>query len=226
MFESPESQRQVGRFAWVTAWVGLVVGQLHALSRFATADGREDLEYPLTAAWAVPAADVLGPLLGWAHPNLVYVHYGKIWLPVCVAFTLAALVVFRRRRPTGFERWAWRLALLGYAVACVGVFLDYWTQWTTDLDNVFFTLGWFVTVPGLLLTAIGSTVLGITLLVRRFRPVLPAALLALMVPLALAVLQVTSLGSALLPVMFAFGILGRRLDVPAQSREDAPVAVP
>ena len=26
--------RQIGRFAWVMAWVGLVVGQLHALARF------------------------------------------------------------------------------------------------------------------------------------------------------------------------------------------------
>ena len=34
-----ESAR-IGRFAWVMAWVGLVMGQLHALSRFATADGK------------------------------------------------------------------------------------------------------------------------------------------------------------------------------------------
>ena len=123
MFESPESQRQVGRFAWVMAWVGLVVGQLHALSRFATADGREDLEYPLTAAWAVPAADVLGPLLGWAHPNLVYVHYGKIWLPVCVAFTLAALVRLPASRPSGSSAGL-AAPCSDTAVGGVGVFLD------------------------------------------------------------------------------------------------------
>ena len=50
MFESQTSQRRIGRFAWVMAWVGLVVGQLHALSRHATVDGGEDLELPLTAA--------------------------------------------------------------------------------------------------------------------------------------------------------------------------------
>ena len=33
-------ERQIGQFAWVMAWVGLVVGQLHALARFRTADGR------------------------------------------------------------------------------------------------------------------------------------------------------------------------------------------
>lgn len=210
MLESQESQRQVGRYAWVMAWVGLVVGQLHALSRFATADGKEDLELPLTAAWAVPAADLLRPLLDWAHPNLVYVHYGKIWFPVFVAFTLCALVVYRRRRPAGFERWVWRSALLGYVIACAGVWLDYWTQWTPH-PNALFTLGWYVTLPGLLFTALGSTVLGITLLLRGFRPVMPAVLLALILPLAFGILEVTSMGSAVLPVMFAFGILGRRL---------------
>ncbi len=110
-----ESAR-IGRFAWVMAWVGLVVGQLHALSRFATVDGKEDLELPLTAAWAEPAADALSPLLRWADPDIVYVTYGKIWLPVFVAFTLCAFVVYRRRQPVGFEKWAWRAALAAYVV--------------------------------------------------------------------------------------------------------------
>ena len=73
-----EHQRLIGRCAWVAAWVGLVVGQLHALSRFATAEGAEDLALPATAAWAVPAAEVLSPLLGWGDADLVYVTYGKI----------------------------------------------------------------------------------------------------------------------------------------------------
>ena len=135
MFESVESQRRIGRFAWVMAWVGLVVGQLHALSRFATEDGKEDLEIDLTAWWAEPAADLFRPLLDWADPDIVYMTYGKIWLPVFLAFTLCAFVVRRRRGPVGFEKWAWRLALTGYVVACAGVFLDYWTQWTGDYNG-------------------------------------------------------------------------------------------
>jgi len=207
---------RIGRFAWVMAWVGLVVGQLHALSRFATADGQEDLELPLTAAWAEPTADVLAPLLNWADPDVVYVTYGKIWLPVFLAFTLCAFVVYRRRAPHGFERWAWRAALAAYVLACVGVFLDYWTQWTGNyngdgIEAWFFGIGWLVALPGLLLTLLTSTVLGITLLVKRFRPRLPAVLLAFVIPLAFGILQVTSMGSAALPVMFAFGILGRRV---------------
>ena len=69
-----------GRCAWVAAWVGLVVGQLHALSRFPTAEGAEDLALPATAASAVPAAEALSPVLGWGDADLVYVTYGKIWV--------------------------------------------------------------------------------------------------------------------------------------------------
>lgn len=208
--------REVGRFAWVMAWVGLVVGQLHALARFRTEDGKEDLELPLTAAWAEPADDLLSPLLGWADPDVVYVMYGKIWAPVFLAFTLCALVVFRRRAPRGFERGAWRFAHVALSLATLAVTFEYWTQWTgryngAGLEATLFEVGWLVTLPAFLLFLLASTVLGITLLVKRFRPVLPAVLLALLVPLAFAILQVTSMGSAVLPVMFAFGILGRRI---------------
>jgi hypothetical protein len=216
MFESVESQRRIGRFAWVMAWVGLVVGQLHALARFATEDGKEDLELPLTAAWASPAADLLKPLLGWADPDIVYITYGKIWFPVFAAFTLCAFVVYHRRRPAGSEKWAWRVAITAYALTSVSAFLDYWTQWTGDyngdgIEGALFTLAWIVTVPSLLMFLLASTVLGVTLLAKRFRPVAPAVLLALLIPLAVGILQVTSLGNVALPVMFAFGILGRRI---------------
>lgn len=216
MFETEQGQRRIGRFAWVMAWVGLVVGQLHALARYATADGKEDLEMPLTAAWAEPAMELLAPLLTWAGPDVVYVTYGKVWLPAFVGFTACAYVVYRRRQPEGVEKGVWRLVLTGYAIACVGVFLEYWTQWTGNyngdgIEAMFFSVAWAVMLPGLLLTLIGSTALGITLLVEGFRPALPPVLLAAMIPLAVAILQVTSMGSAALPVMFAFALLGRRI---------------
>jgi hypothetical protein len=176
------------------------MGQLHALSRFATAEGAEDLALPATAAWAVP---------GWGDADLVYVTYGKIWCPLFLAFTLCAFLIYNQRRPGQWETWIWRVTLTGYVLACAGVFFDYWTQWTGNY-NVLFQVGWIVTVSGLLLTMVGSTVLGITPLVRGSAPRLPALLLALSIPLAWLILQATSLGNAVLPVMFAFGILGRR----------------
>lgn len=209
MLDSIDTQRRIGRAAWVLAFVGLVVGQLHALARFATKDGRADLELPLTAAWAEPAADLVDPLLSWADPDTVYLTYGKIWFPVFLAFTLCALVIRRRRQPQGFEKWAWRAAMVGFAVITLGAFLDYWTQLTGY--NIVFTAGWVVTATGLVLTLLGSSLLGAALLRRRFQPMVVPLLLVLTIPLALAIVQVTSLGSVVLPVAFAFGILGRRI---------------
>ncbi len=209
MLESRDQQGKVGQFAWVMAWVGLVVGQLHALSRHNTAAGKEDLELRSTAFWSDPARAALRPLLDWANPDAVYLTYGKAWLPVFVAFTLCAFVVHRRRQPAGFEKWAWRIALLGYGWGCVGVFCDYWTQWTTY--NSFFEIAFLLGMPGLVLMLVGSTLLGAALLRNGFRPKLPAWLLALEIPLAVGIVQVTSLGNAALPVMFAFGIIGLRM---------------
>ena len=122
-------------------------------------------------------------MLDWANPDAVYLTYGKIWFPVFVAFTLCAFVVRRRRQPVGFEKWAWRIALAGYVLACVGVFCDYWTQW--DTYNAVLRRGVPDHPPGLLLTLLGSTVLGIALLRRGFVPRSSAWLLALTLPAGL-----------------------------------------
>ena len=208
----------VGRYAWWSAWVGLVGGQLHALSRFETADGRADLELPLTAAWAEPAADLLRPLLDWGDPDLVYVTYGKIWLPVFLGFLLCAVLVRHQRRPAGFERWVWRVVLVGYGWAAVAVALTYWTQWTGSY-NALFEPAFLVGLPGILVTLLGSSVLGLALLLNGFRPRPSAALLLGAFPLALAITQVTSMGSAALPIAFAFALCGRRI-----RREKGPFA--
>jgi hypothetical protein len=163
--------------------------------------------------WAAPAGRALRPLLDWGSPDLVYVTYGKIWLPVFVAFTLCAFVVHRRRRPVGFEKWAWRVALTGYVWACLSVFGDYWTQWTGSY-NALFEPSFVIGLPGLLVTLIGSTLLGIALLHNGFRPRASAWLLAVSIPFAVLITQVTSMGSVALPMMFAFGLAGRRLARP------------
>lgn len=201
--------RLIGRLAWFSAWSALVLGQLHALARHATEDGRSDLDLPLTRLWAEPAADLLSPLLTWADPDVVYLTYGKVWLPVFLAFTAAAFVAYRIRQPRRFEKWAWRVTLGGYVAACVAVAAEYWTQWTA-INEPLLTAVFVATIPAMLVTMLGSTVLGVTLLVRRHRPLLPAALLALALPGVFVISMVTSLGNVVLPVAFAFGILGRR----------------
>lgn len=215
----------IGRFAWAMAWVGLVAGQLHALSRHATADGKEDLESGLVRAWSEPASDLLAPLLDWADPDLVYVTYGKLWLPVFVAFFLCALLTYRRRQPRGFERGVWRVMVICYGLAVVSVFGEYWTQWTGD-PNALLDLVFLASIPVVLMTIIGSTVLGVTLLRNRFRPVAAAWLLAVTLPAVLVILSVTSMGSVVLPIAFAFGIIGRRMAREDQATETRTAASP
>jgi hypothetical protein len=204
-----DTQRLIGRAAWATAWFGLVAGQLHALARHRTEDGRSDLDLSTTRFWAEPAGKALKPLLDWASPDTVYLTYGKLWIPVFLAFTACAYVVMRDRGPRGFERVAWWAAITSYTMATLSVIGFYGLQLTGanpigDAAEILM----FTSLPLMMLT---STALGITLLVKGFRPRLPAILLALQIPLLIAITMVTSLGSGALPVAFAFAILGRRM---------------
>lgn len=98
------------------------------------------------------------------------------------------------------------MVLVGYVGACVSVVLEYWTQWGQQ-TNEMLDIAFLLTVPFIVVT-----------LAKRFRPALPAVLLTLSVPGLLVISEVTSLGNIVLPVAFAFGILGRRI-----ARETGPV---
>ena len=91
-------------------------------------------EAPLARAWGEPATRALKPLLDWSDPWTVYVTYGKVWLPLCLAFTTAAYLAYRRRTPRGAERRLWQIMLAAYAVMTLSVFGDYFTPW---MDVVF-----------------------------------------------------------------------------------------
>jgi hypothetical protein len=205
-----DRERVIGRLAWASAWVALVAGQLHALARHRTADGKGDLDLVLTRFWAEPAGDLFSPLLTWGSPDLVYVTYGKVWLPIFLAFTACAFVCYRRRRPVRFEKWAWRVTLFAYCGACVSVAAEYWLQWGSETSDLLDTV-FLVTVPFVLLTVLSSTALGIVLLAKRLRPRASAVLLTLTLPGLVVIPMVTSLGNITLPIAFAFGVLGRRI---------------
>jgi hypothetical protein len=208
--------RLVGGAAVVGAALGTVLTPLHAMARHATPDGREDLELPLTRAWSEPVSEAVRPLLVWADAHTVYVTYGKLWLFVFGAAAVCAFATRARRSPAGLERWGWRIALPGYVLMPCGVVFTYWTPWWMDV--AFLVLA----PPGLLLTLIGSTVLGIALLRRRFTPRASAWLLALVFPLFAALGQVVSFGGALMPVAVAWALVGWRLARSATA--DAPRA--
>jgi hypothetical protein len=197
-------EKRIVTFGWVAAGVGLVLGQLHALSRFETEDGQADLELPMTRAWAVPAARALRPLLDWGDPDTVYWNYGKIWLPVFTALTLCAWLVYQHRRPVGFERAVWRVTLVGYVLATLSVVGDYFTPWT---DASFLVVG----LPGLAITALGSTLLGVLLLKRGYRPRILGIALAGFIPSFMLVTEITSMGNVILPMMFAWTYAASRV---------------
>lgn len=219
MLDSVRVRRWIGRIAWIAVWVGLVGGQLHALARHATADGQADLELWTTRSWAVPAAQLLAPMLSWANPDVVYLTYGKVWFLVSAATAACAFLVHRLRAPQGFEKWAWRVALTGYVASTIACFLDYWTQWTAY--NVFIEIALAISIPAMVLELVGSTLLGIALLRQRFRPRAVPWLLVAYLPFAIAITYVTSLGNVGLLVLLAFGLLGRRI---ARDPSGTPVA--
>src|SRR4051812_37674727 len=170
---STATARRISGLAWVTAAGGTLLGQVHALAR-AQAHPDDFEESPLARAWGEPAIRLLRPLLDWSDPWTVYATYGKLWLPVCLAFTAAAWLVYRDRRPSGVERRLWQLALAGYAGMTVSVFGDYFTPW---MDQMF-----VVGIAAMLVIGFGGIGLGIVMLRHGFRPRVTPVLLMLFLP--------------------------------------------
>ena len=205
MLDTTESQARLTRWAWGSALAMLVIGQLHALARHRTEDGKSDLDMTSTSFWAEPAGRALDPLLSWAGPDTVYLTYGKLWLPAMAISLAAGVMVMRLRAPYGVERWGWRLMLVGLTLLALGAGTYYWGQWTSY--NVLEDVGLWMDLPGALLTFVGATVLGIGLLRRGARPRLAAVLLLLAIPGLFLITMVTSLGNSGLPIMFALAML-------------------
>lgn len=198
---SPRAARTVAIIAWIGAVVGSIGGQLHALARVAAHP--EDLESPLVAAWTVPVGDALAALLTWAEPTFVYWTYGKIWLPVCLAFLAAAVLAYRVRRPERAERVLWRVQLGAYGLLALAVAGDYYTPWT----DTFFLVG----LAAFAIIGIGGAVLGVVLLRRGFRPRTTAVLLLVMIPFFFVITEITSMGSAMLPLMWGWALAAQSI---------------
>ena len=198
------------------AAVGTVVGQVHALARAqAHPVTSRSHHWPGRGASRPPSA--LRPLLDWSDPWTVYVTYGKIWLPVCLAFTAAAYLVYRRRSPEGAERRLWQVALAAYAVMTLSVFGDYFTPW---MDQMF-----IVGIVAMLVIGFGGIALGIVMLRNGFRPRVTPILLMVFIPFMFAITSVTSLGSALLPLMWGWAIAAQTVVDRAGTPADTLVQV-
>ena len=109
MFDTEPSRTRMTKLAWGTALATLVIGQLHALARHRTEDGKSDLDLSTTSFWAEPAGRALDPLLSWAGPDTVYLAYGKWWIFALGVVAAAGYMVMRLRAPYGVEKWGWRI---------------------------------------------------------------------------------------------------------------------
>ena len=120
-----------------------------------------------------------------------------------------------RRATNGrLERWGWRIALPGYALAAAGLIAAFVVLVGDSapagdaLNFVFLAL----MLPGMLVSVIGSTVLGIALLRSDYAPKVTAWLLALAFPLMLAASEVLGHNSlGMVPIFLAWAASGRHL---------------
>ena len=195
--------RRAGLAVVVMAGLSLAMAPLNALARMRTDDGRSDFDNPLAHWWADPAMQTLRPLVDWSGPDTVYETYGKFYVFALLA-VLACATAVRRRRPSPLrfsERWGWRLTLTSYVLMTVSLFVTYWIA---NLDLVFLA----VTLPSLLLSTIGETMLGIGLVRSGFRPRLTGWVLALSFPFSQALVILSTQALGMWPTMLAWGAAG------------------
>ncbi len=204
----------VGFYAVVAAAVALIGAPLLALSYFAIGDGKKELDTGTVSAWADPARRLAGGLLTFASPDRVYATYIQVFAVLLPSVLLCALAArsLRPQTTTRPERWGWRLALTGYFLLALGIavasILLVGAAPSGTVVNIPFVA--FV-VPGLLLSTVGSTTLGIALIRAHYAPRSTAWLLALAFPLWFVgsfVLGHNSIG--LLPLFIAWATTGRR----------------
>ncbi len=208
---SNDASRFAGLYAALAAVAAVLLAPLLAMSYFATSEGAEELETGTVSAWAEPARDVAGGLLTWASPERVYSTYVQAFALLFAGVFLCALAVRARRKPVRrAERWGWRIALTGYGLATAGLVGAFFTLIPGDPANAALNVVFLaLLLPGMFVSVIGSTVLGIALVRDGYRPRLTAWLLALAFPSMVVVpvlLGHNSLG--MLPLMVAWGATG------------------
>jgi hypothetical protein len=169
--------RLTGLYAVFAAAAAALLSPLLALSYFATDEGADELNIGTVSGWADPARDLVGGLLTWASPERVYSTYVQVFAVLFPAVFLCARAVRARRSvPAGrLERWSWRISLTGYGLLTLGLVAAFFALLGGDpanpaLDAAFMALMF----PGMLIGAVGSTLLGIALLRAGNAPKLTA----------------------------------------------------
>lgn len=203
---------RLATYALTAVAIAAVTSPLLALAWFATGDGAETAATGTVAAWTGVVRPALGPLLTFAAPDVVYATYTLVMAAVVPAIPLTALAARSQRTGarTAVERWGWRIAVTGYVLlsAALAVAALLFLVSAEALANIAYLAGM---LPGMLLTLVGSTTLGVALVRDGFRPRAAAWLLVLAVPLWVVggfVLGHNSLG--LLPLFLAWALIAAR----------------
>jgi hypothetical protein len=208
--------RLVGLYSVLAAAAAIVLAPLFALAYSRTPEGAEEFDSAtLFAGWTERGIELAGGLLTFASADRVYSTYLQLFALLFPAIVLTALLA-RSRRPVprgALERWAWRVALAGYALLAFGIVAIAVVLVVTEpshpvVDALF--LG--TLLPGLLVSVLASTVLGLALLRSGYEPRVTPWLLALAVPLWLFGsfgLGHNSIG--LVPLFVAWAATGWRL---------------
>jgi hypothetical protein len=185
---SERTTRLVGLYAFIAGIAAIVVSPLLAMSYFGIDDGAGELDSATVSAWADPGRDLAGGLLTFASANRVYATYIQAFSILMPALFLCAWAV--RARVT--------VSLLLIAASPNG-----------NVVNAPFIA---LIIPGILVSTIGSTLLGIALIRSRYTPRLTPWLLAFAFPLWICdsiVIGHNSVG--LTPMLVAWGVSGWRL---------------
>ena len=175
----------MGLYAVIAAIGSFVIAPLLALSYFHIPDGASSLDQSSVSGWADPAYRHLHSLLTFASPDHVYSTYTEAIALLFPAVVLCAWITRSHREAPmrGTERWGWRIALVGYCLAGVGVLTVGALEIGANPNGSAVNIGFLaLMIPGMLLSLIGSTVLGIGLIRGGFRPRVTGWLLALSIP--------------------------------------------
>src|SRR3954468_9193228 len=216
MIGTQTRKRIVDLYPTNAAAVAVLVAPLLALSYFAIPDGADELKTGTVSAWADPARDTAGRLLTFASHDRVYATYVQLFTLLFPAVLLVAWLTWRQRRATATrsERWTWRGVLTGYLLITIGLVavslvLIAASPSGAVTNDVFVP---FI-VPGVLLGTLGSSVLGVLLIRRGYRPRLASWLLALSFPLWIVGSDVVGHnGVGLLPLLVAWAATSQRHD--------------
>jgi hypothetical protein len=157
--------------------LGMLIPPFLGVAWFATKGSIESLENPLVAVWAEPFVRIFSPLLTFASPDTVYMTYGRVALFIFLGFLAGLLALHARQAPHAgqFEKWGFRVALVGSVLTILGIIGAFWvgTFWVAALDFSYFAF----LFPGQLLVTLGWTLFGIGTLNAKVAPRLGAWLL-------------------------------------------------